>query len=126
MYACLDAKFSRDTAQSRSCREALLRTDDAFLVGHNAGASGDWVWSNNGKGGDGANWMGLQLMLIRDELQGAGLAWTRYIQGPCGVDITTGRLRRHVRFDAWQAAVCAATRALVEELGPPADRHANL
>lgn len=59
----------------------LLKTGDAFLLEHNEKHGRDKVWSDN-LDGSGQNWLGLQLMLIRDELQervgpGSWTAWLR-------------------------------------------------
>lgn len=116
MFACLDAKFSQNNSQTILCREALLKTGDAFLVGHISSSREECLWSNNNKG-DGANWLGLQLMLIRDEMQQCGEpTWTKYIQDTCGIDLRTGHVRSDVPADAWQTIVYVATVALVKKL----------
>lgn len=51
----------------------LLKTGDAFLLEHNEKHGRDKVWSDN-LDGSGQNWLGLQLMLIRDELQERSVA----------------------------------------------------
>lgn len=115
MYACLAAKFSQNNAQTILCCNALLKTGDAFLVGHNSSSGKEWVWSNNSRG-DGANWLGLQLMLIRDEMQQRKEpTWTKYIQDTCGIDLKTGLLQLGVKTDSWQTTVYMATQALLEQ-----------
>ncbi len=49
---------------------ALLATGDAFLLEHNETSGRDATWSDDGDG-SGANWLGAQLMLRRDELRTA-------------------------------------------------------
>merc|ERR1719221_1840424 len=63
MWAVLNAKFRPKTRLA----EALLKTGDAFLLKHDPIVGRDEVWSDNGDG-EGLNWLGMQLMLIRDQL----------------------------------------------------------
>ena len=73
-------------------------------------AGRDKVWSDNGDG-SGSNWLGLQLMLRRDELRGAGEGgWTSFIQAV--VDLQTGT----PRSDAWQRVVRSANADLARAL----------
>mmetsp|Transcript_99946 Transcript_99946/g.214037 ORF Transcript_99946/g.214037 Transcript_99946/m.214037 type:complete len:752 (-) Transcript_99946:113-2368(-) len=108
MLAVLKAKFGAGTVMA----EALLRTGDAFLLEHNAVEGRDKVWSNN-HDGEGKNWLGLQLMLIRDRLSGQD-AWTRY----AGVflDLETGDAVDQAAAHKWQEIVRGATKALVKKL----------
>lgn len=69
------------------------------------------VWSDNCDG-NGSNWLGLQLMLWRDELRGGGGegSWTAFIQS--AVDLQTGA----PRSDAWQRAVRSGNADLTRAL----------
>jgi len=100
MLAVLRAKF----APGSLCRRALLRTGDAFLLECSGAALGGC-----------ANGLGLQLMLVRDEVQQKATSptWTEYIQTSCGVDPATGGFGSD---EVWQAAVRKATSALVSSL----------
>merc|ERR1712113_744043 len=112
MLAVLRAKFT----QSKSCLNALLRTDDAYLLAHSGIAGRDRVWTDNAVG-DGRNWLGLQLMLIRDEMwmrNGGPSTWTQYIQNYCGIDLKSGEVNG--RKGVWQGTVNAATHALMQSL----------
>lgn len=90
------------------CSKALLETGDAFLLEHNSVAERDKIWSDNCDG-EGTNWLGLQLMLIRDELGGAAEVegrlgtWTEFIREM--VDISCGSLRSQGSSNGWQRAV---------------------
>merc|ERR1712176_401978 len=70
MYAVLKAKFARGTEMWR----ALEATGDTYLLEHNSHNGRDVQWSDNSDG-TGTNWLGLQLMLIRDEFSGKS-GWT--------------------------------------------------
>lgn len=63
MLAVLRAKFRYRTTFAR----ALMNTGEVFLLEHNSKSGRDSNWSNNNIG-DGTNWLGLQLMIVRDEL----------------------------------------------------------
>merc|ERR1719361_3148457 len=81
MYHVLQSKFSSDTALG----DALDKTGDSFLLFHcgmkgpttDDGTScpfpGSCIWSDNDNG-DGSNWLGMQLMLLRDRRTG----WKRW------------------------------------------------
>ena len=62
MYLLLDQKFRQGTSE----HEWLMNTGTSFLLEHNPFTHRDAVWSdkNDGKG---VNWLGLQLMLIREK-----------------------------------------------------------
>jgi len=108
MLAVLSAKFVPGTALAT----ALLQTEDTFLLEHNSVAGRDKIWSNN-KHGDGTNWLGMQLMLVRDRLAKRQL-WTTWLQGM--FDFETGKARDWTEAQRWQRAVSGATQALVEAL----------
>jgi len=105
MLAVLRAKFQAGTP----CAAALVKTGDAFLLQHNTAEGSDVVWSDN-RNGEGANWLGLQLMLVRDSLSGGGY-WTSFVEGL--IDTSTGQARGPEQVAVWQEAVNAATQALV-------------
>merc|ERR1719436_2140497 len=106
MLAVLRAKFH----QNKPCADALLKTDDAYLLQHNASSGRDRLWSNNNTG-DGTNWLGMQLMIIRDEMQvqkSGQSSWAHFIQDKCGIDLQTGESHSTVNMDAWQNTVQSA------------------
>jgi hypothetical protein len=111
MYECLKAKFL--TAGMRPLAEALAATGDAYLLEHNTSVGRDLIWSDNHLG-EGTNWLGLQCMLIRDQLNkksGPG-SWTYFATHACGIDVTTGKKRGD--GSVWQNTVrdaCGATTA---------------
>mmetsp|Transcript_26969 Transcript_26969/g.64033 ORF Transcript_26969/g.64033 Transcript_26969/m.64033 type:complete len:188 (+) Transcript_26969:54-617(+) len=114
MQAVLRAKFQPGTPLAT----ALLNTGDAWLLEHNPKRGRDKVWSDNCVG-DGTNWLGLQLMLLRDELRGGvGIdhrreTWTEFIAN--SLDITSGR-PWHSPDNACAVAVLNARDALVQRL----------
>ena len=69
MLAVLHAKFAAEPLKT-----ALARTGDAFLLEHNSRVGLDAVWSDKGDR-SGSNWLGFQLVLVRDEITGSR-AWT--------------------------------------------------
>lgn len=115
MLAVLQEKFKPGTEMA----DALLNTQDTFLLEHNAVVGRDKVWSNNSDG-TGQNWLGMQLMLLRDVLrrdspsdkQGDTIPWSSFIAS-C-VDPSTGRARRG--WPAWQNAVAESTGRLRQRL----------
>ena len=65
MLAVLQAKFT----QNKNIATKLISTGNAFLIEHNVKSGRDKIWSDNSDG-EGFNRLGLQLMIIRDELRG--------------------------------------------------------
>uniref|UniRef100_A0A7S0AJ34 NADAR domain-containing protein n=1 Tax=Pyrodinium bahamense TaxID=73915 RepID=A0A7S0AJ34_9DINO len=113
MRAVLDAKFAPKSAMA----EALKKTDDAFLLEHNSVRGRDDVWSDNSDG-EGTNWLGMQLMLIRDKIT-QRKEWTGFIGGL--VNLESGAPLDLLKARKWQDAVRGARNALVqkvEELRP--------
>lgn len=104
MFAVLKAKFKRRTPMG----VALEKTGDDFLLCHSTETDSDVVWSNNCIG-DGTNWLGMQLMLIRANRLG-WKRWTLFVESQ--VDVLTGRPLYGKRQNEWQAAVQSATAAL--------------
>jgi hypothetical protein len=113
MMAVLRAKFADETLH------AWLRTSgDAFLLHHGSSIAGDSLWDNHSDG-SGSNWLGLQLMLLRDEVQpSAGGSWTEWVRDVCKLDLEYGR---HSSADPgpqeWQKAVRKASHSTMARLG---------
>jgi len=106
MMAVLAAKFTAGSCWG----QALIRTGDAYLLEHSA-VSGPHVTLWDGL--PGMNWLGLQLMLIRDQISGEG-RWTGHINRL--VNLGTGKARSREMAEQWQAAAQEAAAALNEEL----------
>mmetsp|Transcript_133348 Transcript_133348/g.371752 ORF Transcript_133348/g.371752 Transcript_133348/m.371752 type:complete len:331 (-) Transcript_133348:94-1086(-) len=111
MLAVLRVKFRQGTPMAN----ALVQTRGAFLLEHNEAAGRDKIWSDN-QDGTGWNWLGFQLMLVRDELQGSGsrhglpgaiLGW---------IDRDTGRPVDEQCGREWQGMVRRATMSLMKTL----------
>jgi len=109
MASILRIKFARGTAMAK----ALLTTKDSFLLHHNTADFRDALWSDNGDG-EGKNLLGMQLMLIRDELSG-NYGWTDFIRRICGVDLQSGSIPE-TEEEPWQETVRIARVALVSKL----------
>lgn len=91
----------------------LLQTLDAFLLEHNEKRDRDKTWSDN-MIGNGKNWLGLQLMIVRDELGGTD-HWTSFISRE--INLTNGRAKdRKVGTKMWKKAVKSACSAVVQKL----------
>mmetsp|Transcript_51537 Transcript_51537/g.95336 ORF Transcript_51537/g.95336 Transcript_51537/m.95336 type:complete len:308 (-) Transcript_51537:64-987(-) len=114
MWAVLVAKFRPGTP----CHQNLLQTGDAFLLEHNSKTGRDKIWSNNGPDGDGRNWLGLQLMMLRDILLGdmSQAFWLPYLEDACGIDINTGEHATEKGSSNWRDVVSQATQAVVAQL----------
>merc|ERR1711974_125985 len=121
MMAVLQAKFKSGSMLEK----ALEKTRDAFLLNHSGRHGGDPVWSDN-YDGEGTNWLGLQLMLLRDRRTG-WKKWTKFIER--SVDTQTGeRIQpEDMNPTTWQDAVRSARAAVVEEMVKPGkeDRSAD-
>lgn len=100
-----------------SYANALKATDDTFLLEHNSTPGRDKVWSDNFNG-EGTNWLGLQLMLICDEINDktdvAG-SWTAWLTKYCSLNTATGEFGTPRGADAWQNAVSAGTKNVLGE-----------
>jgi predicted NAD-dependent protein-ADP-ribosyltransferase YbiA (DUF1768 family) len=73
MKAVLEAKF-----KDRKLREQLKASGDMYLLEHNEKQGSDNIWSDD-LTGEGSNWLGLQLMLLRDDiLRENGLPETKW------------------------------------------------
>mmetsp|Transcript_45766 Transcript_45766/g.83842 ORF Transcript_45766/g.83842 Transcript_45766/m.83842 type:complete len:770 (-) Transcript_45766:83-2392(-) len=114
MLQVLESKFSMESFQ-----ELLLNSGDAFLIEHNSVPGRDTIWSNNNLG-DGKNWLGMQLMLLRDRLlQSYGrqaTGWTKFIVDTCRICPITGIERSEYGTRLWQQAVMNATSAAEQAL----------
>jgi predicted NAD-dependent protein-ADP-ribosyltransferase YbiA (DUF1768 family) len=64
MYLVLQAKF-----QNPHLKTILLNTGTCFLLEHTEVTGRDHVWSDN-HNGEGMNWLGLQLMMLREAMGG--------------------------------------------------------
>lgn len=74
MQAILRKKFLKGSELAAG----LLATEDAYLVEHQEGRDPDEKWSDFCDGA-GENWLGLQLMVLRDRLREDGKAkWTAF------------------------------------------------
>jgi predicted NAD-dependent protein-ADP-ribosyltransferase YbiA (DUF1768 family) len=110
MMAVLHAKFKGGSR----LEQALEKTGDAFLLNHSGFHGEDAVWSDNNDG-EGTNWLGLQLMLLRDRRTG-WKKWTKFIES--SIDRQTGeRIQpEDMNPNAWQDAVRSARAAVVDEM----------
>jgi len=108
MMAVLRVKF----AGSGQLARKLLETGDAYILAHDIS---DGTWSD-GQRGDGRNWLGLQLMILREELAGGDGAvggWLNYITQRCNIDVATGLTPDGGSFvHIWQDSVRSASSAL--------------
>ena len=104
MLQVLRAKFT----QNPDLAAHLLATGDAILLEHNSVTGRDRVWSNNNDG-EGTNWLGAALMLIRDEL-----AYTSYHTRIIAQN--TWRVNEGPTSPAWQIIVRSATQEIVRRL----------
>jgi len=126
MLAVLKAKFKVNTPLAI----ALEKTGDDFLLCHSFDHDPNAKWSN-GANGQGTNWLGMQLMLIRSNRTG-WKRWTTFIQSQ--IDILTGRPLYNCRDNHFQDAVQKASEALKaawiaqqSAIAPPsAAAHANM
>jgi hypothetical protein len=110
MMAVLHAKFKSGTRLEK----ALEKTGDAFLLNHSGRHGEDPVWSDNNDG-EGTNWLGLQLMLLRDRRTG-WKKWTKFIES--SIDLQTGEriLPEDIESNAWQDAVRSASASVAEAM----------
>jgi uridine kinase/predicted NAD-dependent protein-ADP-ribosyltransferase YbiA (DUF1768 family) len=125
MWAVLKSKFRRGS----ECANKLKDTGDAYLLEHNNKDGKDAIWSNN-KVGDGKNWLGLQLMLIRDFNNNKNKSdentWTYFIRETCGIDTeNTGEVKpgQEQKERTWQNLVLEATKAVCKLEGISLDEN---
>eukprot|EP00913_Durusdinium_trenchii_P000643 g596.t1 len=94
--------------QDEELRQMLLATENAFLLEHNPKHGRDTVWSNNNDG-TGQNWLGLQLMWLREaRCSGDWANWLRQ-----HVDFSTGAM---LPDSEWPKVVKRATEATLQAL----------
>jgi hypothetical protein len=108
MVAVLQSKFAPGT----NLAKRLLETGDAFLLEHNVREGRDRFWSDN-KVGDGANWLGATLMVIRDRLQLVGTGtggWSTFIN-------TARNLETGARLPSGDGAYASAVAAAAAVVG---------
>ena len=82
MYILLKQKFQRGSKLALR----LEKTGSCFLLEHNPEKGRDGVWSSN-KDGKGYNWLGLQLMLIREENRGGETTVKRWLTACFGGEL---------------------------------------
>jgi len=113
MMKVLEAKW-----KSTEMRSRLLQTGDALLLEHNSTQGRDNVWSND-QNGTGRNWLGFQLMLLRDKYTGQTQtgSWTDFLVNKCKYDVETGEPEDAAGAELWQAVVKEATDRVHERLG---------
>lgn len=101
---------------------ALLKTDEDYLI-HHVTNEDDPVWSDDSYG-FGTNWLGMQLMLIRDSLRRSRYEdetlevpeWTAFIE-TC-IDTQTGLPISTEGFKLWQTSVLSAAEAVLGSVQP--------
>lgn len=115
MLLVLRAKY-----QIPEYQNALKATDQSFLLEHSSTTGRDKVWSDNFNG-QGTNWLGLQLMLLRDELNdvtgGIAGSWSQWLMTYCSLDPATGQFASQVGSDTWQNVVSTASMVVLQEHG---------
>mmetsp|Transcript_26013 Transcript_26013/g.57203 ORF Transcript_26013/g.57203 Transcript_26013/m.57203 type:complete len:433 (-) Transcript_26013:83-1381(-) len=118
MLEVLRAKFRPGSRLA----EALLATGEAFMLEHNSTVGRDQIWSNNHIG-DGRNWLGLQLMLVRDELRlrtasithrPSLCSWTDFFRNL--VDLESGEPLASSDAQRWRRIVQVATDKVRQQL----------
>lgn len=108
MFRVLEVKFKKDSFMA----DALLKTGDSFLLEHSGQrVSGGDVWDNSDVCCE--NWIGIQLMLIRDRLAGTD-RWTHYLEDV--VDLGVGRPHDDQPGGEWQEVVRSAGVTLDQEV----------
>ncbi|CAE8604861.1 unnamed protein product [Polarella glacialis] len=113
MFAVLRCKFNPGS----ECAKALVSTDRALLLEHNSCRCRDALWSDNGDG-TGLNWLGLQLILIRDELrcqqEGCSGSWTLFLRQE--FDLLSGQPLASNNAVLWRQMVHKAAHELEQLL----------
>jgi len=118
MMHVLRSKFFRGSPLAAS----LLKTEPDFLLYHDSLKGEDPVWSDDFDG-SGTNWLGMQLMLIREELRfqaddSCPGEWTSFIES-C-MDTRTGAPLTARGAKTWQEAVQSAALAVRQAQAPVA------
>eukprot|EP00421_Protoceratium_reticulatum_P049203 CAMPEP_0168452482 /NCGR_PEP_ID=MMETSP0228-20121227/49182_1 /TAXON_ID=133427 /ORGANISM="Protoceratium reticulatum, Strain CCCM 535 (=CCMP 1889)" /LENGTH=300 /DNA_ID=CAMNT_0008467147 /DNA_START=79 /DNA_END=978 /DNA_ORIENTATION=+ len=110
MSAVLQAKFAPGSVLAHQ----LIGTGNAFLLEHNPVVGRDRRWSDNNDG-SGRNWLGLQLMLLRDDIVGeVEGCWTDDIKK--WIDTETGNWVNDEGANAWQLVIRKATSVVLTAL----------
>jgi len=117
MMYVLEQKFQNYDLATR-----LLDTGDAFLLEHNSVVGRDTRWSNNGDG-TGSNWLGLQLMIVRDSIRESRLRRHSIVMEPLPwsmwvskhLDPDTG-IFFYGMETVWQQMVADATQTVLTEI----------
>jgi len=109
MDAVLRAKFKPRSQLT----ERLLGTNDAYLLEHNSVTGRDQQWSDNSDG-EGTNWLGLQLMILREEYRGLDRPWTTWLIHL--INLNTGKGRSNSKQEIYRNSVREARNALVAKL----------
>lgn len=105
MYDVLLKKFEDPELQRK-----LLSTGDTLLLEHNEKCGRDNTWSNN-HDGSGMNWLGMQLMLLRDGMRHDGPGpWRKWLEQH--VNLETGTCAD----TAWPDLVQRATVVTLKNL----------
>jgi ribA/ribD-fused uncharacterized protein len=92
MRDVLRAKFKEGTDMAR----ILISTGNSFLQEHNPKEGRDKKWSDN-HDGTGTNWLGICLMLCREELLGVNI-WTNWLS--YHIDLETGAPKQEGELSA--------------------------
>lgn len=117
MKAVLASKFHSGSEMANR----LLSTGSSFLLEHNSRPDKDSTWSDNCDG-TGSNWLGMLLMLRRDEIRGE-FYWSKWLRQH--VDLNDGA---PLSNSLWQHLVQEATNRLFEampQLSPPKPHYAD-
>jgi len=105
MFAVLRQKFKPGTEMANK----LVQTGEAFLLYRQYHYGVDPVWSDN-HDGSGLNCLGMQLMIIRDELRRKEGRWTKTIR--MSLDLVTGKMYSSIAEATWREAVYTAVAAV--------------
>ena len=112
MFAVLEDKYRPGSPMA----EALLKTGYAFLLEHTPRCGRDAIWSDNNDG-SGTNWLGLQLMCIRERLRD-GLVGGPFngLFSPGDRDGQLGDFAKREYSSWWQAQVLIASTTINDAL----------
>mmetsp|Transcript_6172 Transcript_6172/g.10747 ORF Transcript_6172/g.10747 Transcript_6172/m.10747 type:complete len:755 (-) Transcript_6172:49-2313(-) len=110
MREILASKFSPD--YNIPLCNALLDTQDAFLLHYNPSAGRNGVWSDTGTAD---NTLGMQLMLLRDQLGGTG-QWSTFLLADCQVNDENGEHQSMEGERSWKEVLKSAKEALQQQL----------
>ena len=81
-WHCMKDVLKNKFEQNTSLKEKLVRTGRCFLLEHNSNCDRDNIWSDNCDG-TGRNWLGLQLMLLRETIifpdESGSMPWHQFL-----------------------------------------------